>query len=156
MRALIRLFAATTALALSTGVAFAVMGKTRTDVALQTAPAAQGAAILNLPAHARVSVGHGGRGCCGRPGTNLAAMSAGACFSCRESPPAASRQIPVHPPYPYRAGHYATAGSYYDPPPYADINPAVYSRRNFMLAQERNRYRYVPYIFNRSEAQRYQ
>ena len=78
MRALIRLFAATTALALSTGVAFAVMGKTRTDVALQTAPAAQGAVILNLPAHARVNVGHGGRGCCGRPGTNLAAMSAGA------------------------------------------------------------------------------
>jgi len=65
MRALIRLFAATTALALSTGVAFAFMGKTRTDVALQTAPAAQRAVILNLPAHARVSVGQGGRGCCG-------------------------------------------------------------------------------------------
>jgi hypothetical protein len=64
--------------------------------------------------------------------------------------------IPVYPPYPYRAGHYATADSYDDLPPYADINPTVYSRRNFMLAQERNRYRYVPYIFNRSEAQCYQ
>ena len=63
---------------------------------------------------------------------------------------------PVFPHYPYRAGHYPTADSYYVLPPYADINPAFYSRRNFMLAQERNRYRYVPYIFHRSEAQRYQ
>jgi len=98
MRALIRLLAATTALALSTGVAFAVMGKTRTDVALQTAPAAQGAVILNLPAHARVSVGHCGRGWCGATWDKSGGHVRGSVFRCREGPP--SRQIPVHPPYP--------------------------------------------------------
>ena len=41
MRALIRMLAAAVALAMSTGTAFAVMGKTNTDVALRTAPAAQ-------------------------------------------------------------------------------------------------------------------
>ena len=38
MRALIRVLAAAVALAMSTGTAFAVMGKTNTDVALRTAP----------------------------------------------------------------------------------------------------------------------
>ena len=98
MRALIRLFAATTTLTMSTGVAFAVMVKTRTDVALQTAPAAQGAVILNL--RGMRSSASAIAGAAARPGTNLAAMSAGACFRCREGPPAASRTIPIYPPYP--------------------------------------------------------
>jgi hypothetical protein len=55
--------------------------------------------------------------------------------------------------YPYKAGHYPTADAYYDLPPYADINPNFYSWRYFLMAQERNRYRYVPHIFHRSEAQ---
>ena len=41
MRVLIRVFAAAVALAMSAGAALAVMGKTTTDVALRTAPAAQ-------------------------------------------------------------------------------------------------------------------
>ena len=55
--------------------------------------------------------------------------------------------IPVYPPYPYKAGHYPTADSYYDLPPYAAINPGFYRWRYFLMAQERNRYRYVPHIF---------
>ena len=43
MRALIKLLGAAAALAVSTGAAFAVMGKTTIDVALLTAPAAQAA-----------------------------------------------------------------------------------------------------------------
>jgi len=55
--------------------------------------------------------------------------------------------IPVYPPYPYKAGHYPTADAYYDLPPYAAIDPSFYRRRYFLMAQERNRYRYVPHIF---------
>ena len=49
MRALIKVLAAAVALAMSTGAAFAVIGKTTTDVALRTAPAAQAELILNIP-----------------------------------------------------------------------------------------------------------
>ena len=56
--------------------------------------------------------------------------------------------IPVYPPYPYRAGHYPKADWYYDLPPYAAIDPSFYRRRYFMMAQERDRYRYVPHIFH--------
>ena len=49
MRALIRMLATAVALAMSTGAAFAVMGKTNTDVALRTAPAAQAELFLIFP-----------------------------------------------------------------------------------------------------------
>jgi hypothetical protein len=58
--------------------------------------------------------------------------------------------IPVYPRYPYHAGHYPTADAYYDLPPYADIRPSWYRWRYFLMAQERNRYRYVPYVFTRN------
>ena len=64
--------------------------------------------------------------------------------------------IPVYLPYPYKAGHYPTTEAYYDLPPYADINPNFYRWRYFLMAQERHRYRYVPHIFHRYEAQRYE
>ena len=54
---------------------------------------------------------------------------------------------PVYPPYPYKAGHYPTADAYYNLPPYAAINPSFYRWRFFLMAQERNRYRYMPHIF---------
>jgi hypothetical protein len=56
--------------------------------------------------------------------------------------------IPVYPRYPYRAGHYPKADWYYELPPYAAIRPSFYRWRYFMLAQERNRYRYMPHIFH--------
>ena len=55
--------------------------------------------------------------------------------------------IPVYPPYPYKAGHYPTADSYYDLPHYAAIDPSFYRRRHLLVAQERNRCRYMPHIF---------
>ena len=57
--------------------------------------------------------------------------------------------IPVYPPYPYRSGYYPKADWYYDLPPYAAIKPNFYRKRYFMMAQERNRYRYMPHIFTR-------
>jgi hypothetical protein len=56
--------------------------------------------------------------------------------------------IPVFPRYPYRAGHYPKADWYYQLPPYAAIDPSFYRRRFFMMAQERDRYRYMPHIFH--------
>jgi len=56
--------------------------------------------------------------------------------------------IPVYPPYPYRAGHYPKADWYHDLPPYVAIDPSFYRRRYFMMAQERDRYRYMPHIFH--------
>jgi len=56
--------------------------------------------------------------------------------------------IPVYPRYPYRAGHYPKADWYYDLPPYVAIDPSFYRRRYFMMAQERDRYRYMPHIFH--------
>jgi hypothetical protein len=55
--------------------------------------------------------------------------------------------IPVFPRYPYHAGHYPSVDAYWDLPPYAAIPPSYYRWRHLMLAQERNRYRYVPHIF---------
>lgn len=60
----------------------------------------------------------------------------------------ADELVPIFPPYPYRAGHYPKADWYYDLPPYAAIEPSFYRRRYFMMAQERNRYRYMPHIFH--------
>ncbi|HKA99397.1 MAG TPA: hypothetical protein VKD02_01335 [Methyloceanibacter sp.] len=56
--------------------------------------------------------------------------------------------IPVFPRYPYRSGHYPKADWYYQLPPYAAIDPSFYRRRFFMMAQERDRYRYMPHIFH--------
>lgn len=54
---------------------------------------------------------------------------------------------PIYPPYPYRAGHYPKADWYHDMPPYVALKPSFYRKRFFMMAQERNRYRYMPHIF---------
>jgi len=55
---------------------------------------------------------------------------------------------PIFPAYPYRAGHYPKADWYFDMPPYTAISPSFYRKRFFMMAQERNRYRYMPHIFH--------
>jgi hypothetical protein len=59
----------------------------------------------------------------------------------------ADELFPIFPPYPYRAGHYPKADWYHDMPPYVALKPSFYRKRYFMMAQERNRYRYMPHIF---------
>jgi Bacterial SH3 domain len=151
MRALIKLLAAAFALAMSTGAAFAIMGKTTTDVGLRTAPAAQADLILNIPADAIVSVGHCSRSWCGVTWNKYGGYVLQRALQLQGAPAGGPPAIPVYPPYPYKAGHYPTADAYYDLPPYAEINPNFYSWRYFLMAQERNRYRYVPHIFHRYE-----
>lgn len=156
MRTLIKLLVAAAVVALSTNAALAVMGKTTTDVALQTGPAAQADVILNIPADAIVSIGRRSRGWCGVTWNKYGGYVRESALQLQHTPAGGPPAIPVYPPYPYKAGHYPTADAYYALPPYADINPNFYSWRYFLMAQERNRYRYVPHIFHRSEAERYE
>lgn len=60
----------------------------------------------------------------------------------------ADELFPIYPPYPYRAGYYPKADWYYQMPPYVALKPSFHRRRYFMMAQERNRYRYMPHIFH--------
>ena len=147
IRALIKVLAAAVVLAMSTGAALAVMGKTTTDVALRTAPAAQADLILNLPKGAFVNVGHCSRGWCGVTWNKYGGYVRASALQFHSTAPGGPPAIPVYPPYPYKAGHYPTADAYYDLPPYAATDPSFYRWRFFMMAQERNRYRYMPQIF---------
>jgi sporulation protein YlmC with PRC-barrel domain len=147
MRALIRMLAAAVALAMSTGTALAAMGKTNTDVALRAAPAAQAELILNLSEGTLVNVGRCSRGWCRVTWNNYGGYVRQSALQFQSTPASGPPAIPVFPPYPYKAGHYPTADAYYDLPPYAATNPSFYRWRHFLTAQERNRYRYMPYIF---------
>jgi hypothetical protein len=60
----------------------------------------------------------------------------------------ADELFPIYPPYPYRAGYYATADWYYSMPPYVALKPSFHRKRFFMMAQERDRYRYIPHTFS--------
>jgi hypothetical protein len=150
MQASIRLLAATAAmLALSAGTASALVTKTTTDVPLKSAPVAQADVLLNIPAGAAVSVGPCARGWCGVAFRKYGGyVPESALALARPLPQARRPEIPVYPPYPYKAGHYPTADRYYDLPPYADINPRFYRWRYFLSARERDRYRYVPHVFH--------
>jgi hypothetical protein len=147
MRALIKMLAAAVVLAMSNGTAFAVMGKTTTDVALRTGPAARADVILNLSEGAFVNVGHCSRGWCRVTYDKYGGYVRESALQFQSRPAGGPPAIPVYPPYPYKAGHYPTADAYYDLPPYAAINPSFYRWRFFLTAQERNRYRYMPHIF---------
>ena len=147
MRALIRMLAAAVALAMTPGTAFAVMGKTTTDVALRRAPTAQAELILNLSQGALVNVGGCLRGWCAVSWNEYGGYVRESALQFRSTPASGPPAIPVYPPYPYKAGHYPTADAYYDLPPYAATNPSFYRWRHFLTAQERNRYRYMPHIF---------
>ena len=80
----------------------------------------------------------------------LLAMSGGVAYAQQAT------RIPVFPPHPYRAGHYPTADAYWDLPPYAALPPSYYRGRYFLTLRERDRYRYVPHIFSKAQAQHYE
>src|SRR6476646_1771469 len=147
MRILIRMLAAAVALAMSTGTALAVMGKTTTDVALRTAPTPQAKLILTLPEGTLVKVGRCSRDWCGVTWNKYGGYVRESALQFLSIPASGPPAIPVFPPYPYKAGHYPTADAYYNLPPYAAINPSFYRWRFFLMAQERDRYRYMPHIF---------
>jgi hypothetical protein len=145
------------ALAVSAGAAQARDGTTTTQLGLHAAPSANTELLLTMPAGSQVSVGGCARGWCKVVWNSYSgyASESGLAIS------AASRQAPVrgamsdpgelwpiYPPYPYRAGYYPKADWYHDMPPYVALDPSFHRRRYFMMAQERNRYRYMPHIFH--------
>ena len=77
--------------------------------------------------------------------SSLAMLALAVCAGTTET--RADELWPIYPPYPYRAGHYPKADWYHDMPPYVALKPSFYRKRYFMMAQERNRYRYMPHIF---------
>ena len=143
-----RVLATFVALAMSTGTACAAMGKTTTDVALRSAPSAKAELIVNLSQGTLVGVGSCSHGWCGVSWNRYGGYVRESALQFQSTPASGPPGIPVYPNFPYKAGHYPTADAYYDLPPYAAIDPSFYRWRHFLMAQERNRYRYMPHIFH--------
>ena len=110
-------------------------------------PTARAELILNLSEGTLVNVGRCSRGWCGVTWNKYDGYVRASALQFHSTAPGGPPAIPVYPPYPYKAGHYPTADAYYDLPPYAATNPSFYRWRYFLMAQERNRYRYMPHIF---------
>jgi uncharacterized protein YraI len=160
MRSSIRIIAAVFAFVIGAGAASAREGTTTTELGLHSGPAGNTELLLTMPAGSKVSVGGCSGGWCkvswnsysGYAIQSRLAISAAAAPSPRRAIrrgayPVEGEIVPIYPPYPYRSGYYPKADWYFDIPPYTAIEPSFYRRRYFMMAQERNRYRYVPHIF---------
>jgi sporulation protein YlmC with PRC-barrel domain len=143
------------ALVISAGVALARVGTTTTELGLHAGPSPNTELFLTMPAGTKVSVGSCSGSWCkvhwnrysGYAVKSGLAISAAPRVSARTAYPPPGEIVPIYPPYPYRSGHYPKADWYFDIPPYTAIEPSFYRRRYFMMSQERNRYRYMPFIF---------
>lgn len=157
MGSTIRLLIVVVALAICAGSASAREGTASTELAMRAAPSSNTELLLTIPAGASVSVGACSGGWCKVTWNSYSgyAVQSGLVISAG-APRAAARgavnapdveRWPIFPPYPYRAGYYPKADWYYKMPPYVALKPSFYRKRYFMMAQERNRYRYMPHIF---------
>jgi len=158
MRSSISIALVFAALVLSAGGALARFGTTTTDLGLRAGPSSNTELFLTIPEGAKVNVGACSGSWCrvNFSGYSGYAVKSGLVISTapgqrvavRAVYPPAGEIVPIYPPYPYRAGYYPKADWYFDIPPYTAIEPSFYRRRYFMMAQERNRYRFVPHIFH--------
>ncbi|MBK5198517.1 MAG: SH3 domain-containing protein [Methyloceanibacter sp.] len=154
----IRILIAFLMLAISASTASARNGTTTTDLALRAAPSSNTELLLTIPAGASVTVGACSGSWCRvawnsysgyAPKSGLSISAARQREAVRGGAYAQEAEVPpVYPRYPYRSGYYPKADWYYQLPPYFAIEPSFYRRRYFMIAQERDRYRYVPHIFH--------
>jgi len=135
-------------LVIATGTASAEDPQTAVSLTLRDGPGTEYARIAVVPAGALVDV----RGCrggwCGLHWNGYRGYVVQRGLLLASAPVLEPEIWPIFPPYPYRAGHYPKADWYFDMPPYTAISPSFYRRRFFMIAQERNRYRYMPHIFH--------
>jgi Bacterial SH3 domain len=139
-------------LMIAAGSAWALDATTATALSLREGPGNNYYKIATIPAGAQVDVKGCRGGWCGViwQGNRGYASQRGLLL---ETAQVVEPEIwPIFPPFPYRAGHYPKADWYYDMPPYTAISPSFYRKRFFMMAQERNRYRYMPHIFHGSGA----
>jgi uncharacterized protein YraI len=123
---------------------------TASALALRAGPGTNYERLLSMPAGAVVRIASCRGSWCQVTWNSYAGYARRNGLSLRQAyaPVASARApIPVYPPYAYRAGHYPTADSNYDLPPYAAISPRWYRKRYFLTLRERGRYRYVPHIF---------
>jgi len=146
------LIAAAIVLLGGTGSALALQATAGSNLALRSGPGTNHAVLLTIPAGASVGVDECSSGWCAvrYSGTSGYTTRRGLFVRRAVNPakPQAGPQVwPIYPSYPYRAGHYPKADWYYGMPPYTAISPSFYHRRFFMMAQERDRYRYMPHVF---------
>jgi uncharacterized protein YraI len=143
-------------LAISAGAALAREAKTVSEVLLRTGPNAKYRLITTIPPETIVYVVSCGRAYCRIDWEGYSGYGRAGALQRTEWGPVTANDarivvereiIPIYPPYPYRAGHYPKADWYHDLPPYTAIDQRFYRKRFFMMAQERNRYRYMPHIF---------
>jgi uncharacterized protein YraI len=153
----VRILIAFLALAISAGAASARGGTTTTELGLHARPGPTSELLLTMPAGASVEVGACSGSWCrivwnsysGYASKSGLSISAAAPQTVRSGAYAQEAEVlPVYPRYPYRSGYYPKADWYYQLPPYFAIEPSFYRRHYFMMAQERNRYRYMPHIFH--------
>jgi Bacterial SH3 domain len=158
MRSLLLSLAAMSALVCATAPASAAQGTTTTALALRAAPSSNTELLLTVPAGASVGVGSCSGGWCRVTWNSYSGYAAKSGLVITASPvrgPVRGAMNgpggeiwPIFPPYPYRSGYYPKADWYHDMPPYVALKPSFYRKRYFMMAQERNRYRYMPHIFH--------
>jgi hypothetical protein len=122
---------------------------TVSKLAMGVAPSPSSGLLLTMSAGAGVSMGTCARGWCKVTWNGYSGDTSSRGLKLVKVAAAASPVQPVFPHYPYHAGHYPTADSYYDLPPYVDISPSWYRWRYFLTLREGGRYRYVPYVFTR-------
>lgn len=159
MRSLLLNLAAALSLIAGTAPAWATEGRTTADVALRARPAGNAALLLTIPAGSTVDIGRCSGAWCRVAWSGTSGYATKRGLAVATATPAkgpvrggvtladGSQLWPILPPYPYRSGYYPKADWYFDIPPYVAIEPSFYRRRYFMMAQERNRYRYVPHVF---------
>ncbi|MDX2317368.1 MAG: SH3 domain-containing protein [Hyphomicrobiaceae bacterium] len=149
----IRVLLAAFALVIATDMASAREAETASALSLREGPGTNYARLLTMPAGARVRVKGCRAGWCAVNWDGYAGYASQRGLVVRE---ARGEYLepeiwPIYPAYPYRAGHYPKLDWYDDMPPYTAISPSFYRKRHFLLAQERNRYRYMPHIFRGSD-----
>jgi hypothetical protein len=135
---------------IATGTACAENATTATALSLREGPGTNYYRIASIPAGARVDIKGCRDGWCGVVWSGYRGYASQRYLITGSVEVLEPEVWPIFPPYPYRAGHYPKADWYYDMPPYTAISPSFYRKRFFMMAQERNRYRYMPHIFQGS------
>jgi hypothetical protein len=160
MQFVIRIALVLTALLLGATLASAREAKTVAELLLRTGPNAKYELITTIPPNTVVYVVNCGGAYCRIDWNGYSGYGRASALQRVEWGPLTQNDarlvgnepdlVPIYPPYPYRAGHYPKADWYHDLPPYTAISPSFYRKRYFMMAQERNRYRYMPHIFSGS------
>lgn len=134
------------------GIAFAREATTTAELAMRSGPGTKYELLLTMPAGAAVQTSGCARGWCRVSWNSYSGFvsQSGLALAEAAAPVADEPEpIPIYPDYPYHSGHYPTADSYHDLPPYAALRPSYYRWRYFMtMDREWNRYRYVPYQFH--------